>query len=98
MRPTNRRFRMRRGVKILTTIALGAVLASPAQSRQWQAPAEWHRLLKRAVPGTLVLDDDGLEFRSAKFSERWAYVDIHTFDLSTQELTLTSYQNRRWHE
>jgi hypothetical protein len=35
---------------------------------------------------------------SAKFTRRWPFVEIHTFDLSAQELTLTSYQNRHWHE
>jgi len=87
-----------RSLKISVMIVVGAVLASPAQSGQWQTPALWHRLLKKAVPGTLVLDDDGLEFRSAKFNQRWAYVDLHSFDLSAKELTLTSYQNRPWHE
>ncbi|HYL34777.1 MAG TPA: hypothetical protein VEV17_02560 [Bryobacteraceae bacterium] len=76
----------------------GAALASSGQSGHWQAPAQWHRLLKKAVPGTLALDDEGVEFRSAKFNQRWAYVDIHSFDLSARELTLTSYQNRPWHE
>jgi hypothetical protein len=89
---------MRRSVKILTMIALGAVVATPTQSRQWQVPAQWHRLLKKPVPGTLVLDDDGLGFRSTKFSERWAYVEIHSLDLSAKELTVTTYQNRPWHE
>jgi len=49
-----------RSLKISVMIVVGAVLASPAQSGQWQTPALWHRLLKKAVPGTLVLDDDGL--------------------------------------
>ena len=89
---------MRSSVKISVTIVLGAVLANPAQSEQWQTSAQWHRLLKKAVTGTLVLDDDGLEFRSAKFNQRWAYVDVHSFYLSARELTLTSYQNRPWHE
>ena len=98
---------MRNKFNILTAAVLGGVLlvasnggalASAAQSEHWQTPAQWHRLLKKAVPGTLLLDDDGVEFRSAKFNQRWAYVDIHSFDLSTRELTLTSYQNRPWHE
>jgi hypothetical protein len=98
---------MRNKVSILTAVLLGGVLlaasnggalASAAQSEHWQTPTQWHRLLKKAVPGTLLLDDGGVEFRSAKFNQRWAYVDIHSFDLSTRELTLTSYQNRPWHE
>jgi hypothetical protein len=95
---------MRSKVSISAAAVAGSVLvvvsalASPAQTRHWQAPAQWHRLLKKAVPGTLLLDDDGVEFRSAKFNQRWAYVEIHTVDLSTRELTITSYQNRHWHE
>jgi hypothetical protein len=84
------------GIFVLASNA--AVLASPSQSEHWQATAQWHRLLKKAVPGTLLIDDDGVEFRSAKFNQRWAYVEIHSFDLSTRDLTLTSYQNRPWHE
>ena len=88
---------MRSSVRISAAIILGALLAKAAQSELWQAPANWHRLLKKAVPGTLVLDDAGVEFRSPKFNQRWAYVDIHSFDLSARELTLDSYQNRPWH-
>ena len=88
---------MRSCVKISATIVLGAVLGNAAQSELWQTPANWHRLLKKAVPGSLVLDDAGVEFRSLKFNQRWAYVDIHSFDLSARELTLDSYQNRPWH-
>ena len=88
---------MRSSVKISATIVLGAVLANAAPSELWQTPANWHRLLKKDVPGSLVLDDAGVEFRSPKFNQRWAYVDIHSFDLSARELTLDSYQNRHWH-
>jgi hypothetical protein len=88
---------MRSSVKISATIILSSVLASAAQPELWQTPANWHRLLKKAVPGSLVLDDAGVEFRSPKFNQRWAFVDIHSFDLSARELTLDSYQNRPWH-
>lgn len=88
---------MRSSVKISATIVLGSVLANAAQSELWQTPANWHRLLKKDVPGSLVLDDAGVEFRSPKFNLRWAYVDIHSFDLSAPELTLDSYQSRPWH-
>ena len=71
---------------------------SVAQSPQWQTRAHWHRTLKKPVSGTLLIDDSAVEFRSAKFNERWAYADVHSFDLSGKELTLTSYQNRPWHE
>jgi hypothetical protein len=46
----------------------------------------------------LVIDGDGIEFRSAKLSQRWAFAEIHTFDLASQELTLWTYQRRHWHE
>src|SRR6202165_6326142 len=83
---------------VLVVALNGAALANAAQAEHWQTPAQWHRLVKKAVPGTLLLDDDGVEFRSAKFNQRWAYVEIHSFDLSTRELTVDSYQNRHWHE
>ena len=57
---------------------------------QWQAAANWHRTLKKAEAGTLLLDPNGVEFRSAKVHRRWEYVDIHTFDLSERELTLSN--------
>jgi len=88
---------MMTSVKISATIVLGAVLTNAAQSELWQTPAKWHQLLKKDAPGSLVLDDAGVEFRSPKFHQRWAYVDIHSFDLSAREFTLDSYQNRRWH-
>ena len=88
---------MRSSFKISATIVLGAVLANAAPSELWQAPAKWHRLLQKDVPGSLMLDDAGVEFRSPKFNQRWAYVDIHGLDLSARELTLASYQNRPWH-
>ena len=89
---------MKSNVKILVAMMLGAGLASPALSQQWETPAKWHRSLKKAVPGTLLLGNDGVEFRSAKLTQRWAYVDIHSFDLSAGEFTVNSYQNRHWHE
>ena len=71
---------------------------SPAESSNWQIPARWHRVLKRAIPGTLLINDAGVEFQSPKFHERWAYIDIRSFALSPRELTLQSYQRRPWHE
>jgi len=46
----------------------------------------------------LVLNAEGVEFRSPKLSRRWNYFDIHTFDLSRTELILVTYENRHWHE
>ena len=93
---------MRRNLIISAVVTAFGVVAIPspssAQAAQWQTPARWHRALKKSEPGTLALDADGVEFRSAKFSQRWKYTEIHTFDLSQRELTLLTYQNRHWHE
>jgi len=83
---------------VLAIASNGAALAAPAQSEHWETPAKWHQLLKKAVPGTLVIDREGVEFRSSKLNQRWPNVEIHSFDLSTRELTIASYQNRHWHE
>ena len=72
--------------------------AATAESPTWQSSGNWHRVLRKAVPGTLLIDDAGVEFRSAKFHGRWDYVDIRSFDLSLKELVLDSYQDRPWHE
>jgi hypothetical protein len=69
-----------------------------AASAGWETPAQWHRSLKKAVPGMLRVDEGGVEFRSAKFNQRWPFAEIPSFDLGLRELTLLSYQNRAWHE
>jgi hypothetical protein len=94
---------MRRNLIISAVLTIFGVAAMPSPSsaqaaEEWQTPARWHRTLKKAESGTLTLDSDGVEFRSAKFSQRWKYLDIHTFDLSQRELTFLTYQNRQWHE
>jgi hypothetical protein len=88
---------MRHQVYFLIVLAGTCVAQSPADV-PWKTTAHWHRSLKKTLPGTLVVDTDGVAFSSAKFNQRWAYVEIHSFDLSTRELTITGYQNRRWHE
>ena len=72
--------------------------ATSAQAQNWQTSAKWHRALKKAEAGTLMLDAEGVEFRSPKFRRRWKYIDVHTFNLSSRELTLLTYENRHWHE
>ncbi|HWB83065.1 MAG TPA: hypothetical protein VG675_02915 [Bryobacteraceae bacterium] len=64
----------------------------------WRTTGRWHRFLKEAIPGTLLIEQDAVEFRSEKFKRRWAYIDIRTVDLSRHEITLMSYENRPWHE
>jgi len=87
---------------VLAAAALSAGLhlaQASGDGPHWQSPARLHRTLKTAVPGILILDRDGVEFRSGKFSHRWPYVEIHTFALPVaRELILTTYQNRHWHE
>jgi len=85
-------------VVAMSTIVFGMPNNSSLRPDEWQTPAKWHRTLKKAEPGTLLLDTSGVEFRSARFSRRWKYADIHTFDLSRRELTLLTYENRPWHE
>jgi hypothetical protein len=66
---------------------------------QWQATARFHQLLRKEILGTLLVDNDGISFQSAKFSKRWPYGEIETFDLSgARELVITGYENRHWHE
>lgn len=85
-------------INVFPIALLGAYLAIPAQAQQWQTLARYHRLLKKTVPGTLALDDGGVEFRSARFNQRWPWAEIRSFDLSQHELTLLSYERRQWHE
>jgi hypothetical protein len=82
----------------LSGVVAGACLAQSPTGAEWKTAARWRRSLKKAVPGTLIINTESVEFRSAKFSERWPNVEIQTFDLSSRELALTSYQNRRWNE
>jgi hypothetical protein len=79
---------------------------------KWQSPARWHQLPKKTTPGILVLDETGIQFRSMKFSHRWPFEEINTFELANlppaegkhkgpqdvQELLITGYENRHWHE
>lgn len=64
----------------------------------WQTPARWHHFPRKPVQGILSIGNGGIEFRSTAFTHRWTYLEIHTFDLSSRELTLTTYEDRRWHE
>jgi hypothetical protein len=73
--------------------------AQYAPAIQWQSPAQFRQLLKKVVKGTLLFDNAGIEFQSPKFSQRWLYGEIKTFDLSgARELVITDYANRHWHE
>ncbi len=64
----------------------------------WQTPARWRHGLLRKTSGTLVINDSGVAFRSARAAPLdWRFEEIQTFDLSPHSLVLTGYQNRRWH-
>ena len=92
---------MRRYMYILIIGALSGLsmlVARAADQPNWQTTAKWHRSLNKALPGTLVIDSDGIEFQSAKLKQRWAFIDIHTFDVDSHDLTLWTYQRRHWHE
>jgi hypothetical protein len=82
----------------LSGVLAGVCFAQNSTVTEWKTTARWHRSLKKAVPGTLVIDRDGVDFRSPKFTVRWPNIEIQTFDLFSRELVLTSYQNRPWHE
>jgi hypothetical protein len=88
---------MRHQVYFLMVLTGTCVAQSPTEI-PWKTTAHWHRSLKKTLPGTLVVDTNGVAFSSAKSNRRWAYVEIQSFDLSTRELTITGYQNRHWHE
>jgi hypothetical protein len=85
---------------IFTAFGFVILLAftSSAQDLSWEAAGRWHRPLKKAVPGTFLLDQEGVEFRSPKLNRRWPYVDIRSFDVSLRDVTLFTYESRPWHE
>jgi len=84
---------------LVAALASEFAFAQNPATIQWQSPAKFRQLLKKAVPGTLLFDNDGIEFKSRKFSHRWLYGEIETFDLSgARELLITGYENRHWHE
>ena len=61
--------------------ALLAVALPVRSAVQFQTPARFHQLLKKEIPGALLVDNDGISFQSDKFSKRWVYGEIKTFDL-----------------
>ena len=79
----------------LVVLSSGAAFAADLS---WQSAAKWHRTLKKAIPGTLVFDQNGVEFRSSKLTQRWTFVDVHSFDVSLHDITLLTYESRPWHE
>ena len=47
----------------------------------------------------MILSGDGIEFRSdeERFSDRWLFSDVETFDLTSRRLVITDYENRHHH-
>jgi hypothetical protein len=63
----------------------------------WQSPAKLHRIVGREK-GDLSIGADGVAFQTtAGKTERWDFLDIQTFRLSTHGLALETYQNRKRH-
>jgi len=76
---------------------LQSAASEPTSAINWQSPARLHHGL-RAVRGTLIFSESGVEFRSERrFSHRWPFVEIQTFDLTPQRFFLISYENRSRH-
>ena len=61
----------------------------------WESRAKLHRVM-RAVPGDLVIDGTGIDFRSKdkEFSQRWSYGEIQTLDLWPRFVELRTYEKR----
>ncbi|HEV2234718.1 MAG TPA: hypothetical protein VGV68_15105 [Terriglobia bacterium] len=75
-----------------------SLAGKPVPPLIWQSPARLHHGL-RTVRGTLMVDANGIEFRSdQRNSHRWPFGEIQTFDLATHRFVLTSYENRGWHQ
>lgn len=86
----------------LVSFASGPALQPQAGSAgatvaKWQSAARLRHLFTK-TSGTLVINDQGVEFRPNKGSPlRWPYVEIQSFHLSAKRLDLETYQNRSWH-
>lgn len=71
--------------------------ANSAGALNWQSPAQLKHLITK-TSGTLVINDQGVEFQPRKESPlRWSYVEIQSFHLRSHRLDLKTYQNRNWH-
>jgi hypothetical protein len=82
---------MRISVAIAATVIGGIALITPGGALHAEFGASLagrfrHKLLRKTLRGALLVADDGAEF----FRERWAHVDLHSFELSAKESTLTA--------
>ncbi len=79
------------------TVATWSSRSGESAPVHWQSPARLHHGL-RATPGTLIIDANGVEFRSEqRLSHRWPFIEIESFDLAPHRLVLTDYENRGRH-
>ena len=67
-------------------------------SLNWQSPARLRQGLRKS-PGTLIIDAEAIQFRSAQgLSLHWPFVEVQTFDLLTpRRLVIKGYENRGRH-
>ena len=81
-----------------TPVSVPADTAEPnAAPLNWKSPARLHHGF-RSTPGNLIFTASGIEFRSEpRFSHRWAFAEVKTFDLTAREFVLTDYENRQHH-
>ncbi len=79
-------------------IAQNCMQAGPEKTpSSWQSPAKLHHVVG-SEKGDLVIDADGIEFRSAKGQRmKLPYLEVQTFLLSSHSLAIESYQNRKKH-
>lgn len=72
--------------------------SGPSNSLHWQSPARLHHGF-RTAKGTLIFNNSGIEFHSdnQRFSHRWSFVEVKTFDITSHRLVITDYENRGHH-
>ena len=63
--------------------------------KSWQSTARFHHLLGKEK-GVLLINADGLEFRSQKGSTTsWPFLEVQTFLISPHTLLIETYQSRK---
>jgi hypothetical protein len=78
--------------------ALDRNQADPGQTAMsWESSAKSHQTIGQEK-GTLMISDQGIEFRSQKGrSVKWPFAEVQSFLLSPQRLTIETYENRKHH-
>jgi hypothetical protein len=88
-----------RGARLESAFLLICAAFPAIGAIHFESAAQLHRTLRKPIPGTLVFDETGVEFRAPKLGHQWPYGDIKTLTISgPRALTLTDYENRHWHE